>query len=195
MNQVYSVVICNGSFNLTLKKEAFDDGYWSSPENEMDKKNEKSKWNSSTVEDPSLEARSRRRARGEKFFPFLSGEASIGAPGQPRPERERPSLKSFFQSQSLSRREVVRSARSRPSCSVPPPQKSSERNSRNSRSQDCLQVDKSGSTPAQLPPPDISKKDLYKFKMQNYVFCPVESSQGVPVYGWWRGEGEGQLPR
>ena len=144
-SQVYSVVICNKSFNLTLKKEAFDDGYWSSPENEMDKKYEKSKWSSSTAEDPSLEARSRRRARGEKFFPFLSEEASIGAPGQPRPERERPSLKSFFQSQSLSRREVVRSARSRPSCSVPPPQISG-RNSRNSRSQDCLQVDKSGST-------------------------------------------------
>ena len=115
MSQVYSVVICNGSFNITLKKEVFDDGYCSSPENEMDKKYEKSKWNSSTVEDPSLEARSRRRARGEKFFPFLSGEASIGAPGQPRPERERPSLKSFFQSQSLSRREEARSTRCRPS--------------------------------------------------------------------------------
>ena len=37
-------------------------------------------------------------------------------------------------------------------------------------------MDKSGSTSAQLPPPDISKEDLYKFKMQNYVFCPVESS-------------------
>ena len=93
-SQVYSVVICNKSFNLTLKKEAFDDGYWSSPENEMDKKYEKSKWNSSTVEDPSLEARSRRRARGEKFSPFLSGEASMGAPDLPRQERERPSLTS-----------------------------------------------------------------------------------------------------
>ena len=39
-----------------------------------------------------------------------------------------------------------------------------------------MQVDKGGSTPASLPPPDISKKDMYKFKMQNYVFCPVESS-------------------
>ena len=166
-SQVYSVVICNKSFNLTLKKEAFDDGYWSSPENEMDKKYEKS-----TVEDPSLEARSRRCARGEKFFPFPPGEASIEAPGQPRRERERVSLKSFFQSQSLSRRGEVRSIRSRPSCSVPPPQISG-RNSRNSRSQDCLQVEKGGSTSSQLPPPHVSKKDLYKFKMENYVFCPV----------------------
>jgi len=83
-SQVYSVVICNKSFNLTLKNEAFDDGYWSSPENEMDKKYEKS-----TVENPSLEARSRRCARGEKFFPSPPGEASIEAPGQPRRERER----------------------------------------------------------------------------------------------------------
>ena len=166
-SQVYSVVICNKSFNLTLKKETFDDGYWSSPENEMDKKYE-----NSTVENPSLVARSRRCAGGEKFFPSPPGEASIEAPGQPRRERERVSLKSFFQSQSLSRRGEVRSIRSRPSCSVPPPQISG-RNSRNSRSQDCLQVEKGGSTSSQLPPPHISKKDLYKFKMENYVFCPV----------------------
>ena len=84
MSQVYSVVVCNKSFNLTLKKEALDDGYWSNPENEMDKKYEKS-----TVENPSLEeARSRRCARGEKFFRFPPGEASIEAPGQPRRERE-----------------------------------------------------------------------------------------------------------
>ena len=83
MSQVYSVVICNKSSNLTLKKEAFDDGYWSSPENEMDKKYEKS-----TVENPSLVARSRRCAGGKKFFPSLPGEASIEAPSQPRRERE-----------------------------------------------------------------------------------------------------------
>ena len=82
-SQVYSVVICNKSFNLTLKKETFDDGYWSSPENEMDKKYE-----NSTVENPSLVARSRRCAGGEKFFPSPPGEASIEAPGQPRRERE-----------------------------------------------------------------------------------------------------------
>ena len=167
--QVYSVVVCNNSFNLTLKNEAFDGGYWSSSENEMDNKYEKS-----TVENPSLVARSRRCAEGKKFFPSPPGEASIEAPSQPR-ERERVSLKSFFQSQSLSRRGEVRSPRSRHSCSVPPP-KISGRNSRNARSQDCLQVEKGGSTSSQLPPPHVSKKDLYKFKMENYVFCPVESS-------------------
>ena len=37
-------------------------------------------------------------------------------------------------------------------------------------------MENGGSTSSQLPPPHVSKKDLYKFKMENYVFCPVESS-------------------
>ena len=41
MRQAYSVVICNENFNITLKQEVFDDGYCSSPENEMNKKYEK----------------------------------------------------------------------------------------------------------------------------------------------------------
>ena len=42
--------------------------------------------------------------------------------------------------------------------------------------QACLQVDKGGSTRAQCPPPEVSREELYQFKMQNYIFCPVESS-------------------
>ena len=100
----------------------------------------------------------------------------MGAPSLPkRQDRERPSLLSFFRSRSLSRGDEVISTRCRPSNSVPPLQ-SSERNARTSRGQACLQVDKSGSTRAPRPPPEISREELYQFKMQNYIFCPVESS-------------------
>ena len=166
MSQAYSVVICNENFNITLKQEVFDDEYCSSPENEMDKKYEKTKWNASTVENSSLEARGQRRARGEAY---------MGATNPSRQHRERLSLLSFFRSRSLSRRDEVISTRCRPSNSVPPLQ-SSERNSRMSRGHACLQVDKGGSTRAQRPPPEISREELYQFKMQNYIFCPVESS-------------------